>query len=105
LLKEKKEILERELSSQKAAFENFTRTLAEAREELASHVSRLDSLKEIVLDKPTRELLSASARYGLRHLFLMFLRSRQRMKKPLKVRFPRRRIHLLSSPGKTSNKR
>jgi len=59
-LKEKKDVLGRELSSQKAAFELYTRTLAEEREDLASHVSRLESLKEIVLDKPTRELLSAS---------------------------------------------
>ncbi len=58
LLKEKKEVLGRELSSQKAAFEISTRTLATVREEFASLVSRLDSLKEIILDKPTRELLS-----------------------------------------------
>jgi chromosome segregation protein len=66
LLKEKKDVLGRELSSQKAAFELNTRTLAETREDLASHVSRLDSLKEIVLDKPTRELLSASGTIRLK---------------------------------------
>jgi chromosome segregation protein len=66
MLKEKQEILGRELSSQRAAFENATRTLAEAREELASHVSRLDSLKEMVLDKPTRELLSANGTIQLK---------------------------------------
>ena len=65
LLKEKKEILGRELSSQKTRHEDFTRALAEAREELASYSSRLDSLKEIVLDKPTRELLEASGNVRL----------------------------------------
>ncbi len=66
LLKEKKDVLGRELSSQKAVFELNTKALAEAREDLASHVSRLDSLKEIVLDKPTRELLSASGTIRLK---------------------------------------
>jgi len=66
MLKEKREVLSQELSSQRAAFENATRNLAEAREELASHVSRLDSLKEMVLDKPTRELLSANGTIQLK---------------------------------------
>ncbi|MBI5633984.1 MAG: chromosome segregation protein SMC [Nitrospirae bacterium] len=65
LLKEKREIVGQELSSQKEKLENFTRTLAEAREELASFTSRMDSLKEIVLDKPTRELLAASGNVRL----------------------------------------
>ncbi|NJD57545.1 MAG: chromosome segregation protein SMC [Nitrospirae bacterium] len=65
-LKEKKEILGRELSLQKTVFENVSQNLAGIREELASHVSRLDSLKEIVLDKPTRELLSASGMIRLK---------------------------------------
>jgi chromosome segregation protein len=65
LLREKREIQGRELVSQKTRLENFTRMLAEAREELASHASRLDSLKEIVLDKPTRELLAASGNVRL----------------------------------------
>lgn len=65
-LKEKKEILGRELSLQKTAFENVSKNLAAIREELASHVSRLDSLMEIVLDKPTRELLSASGTIRLK---------------------------------------
>jgi len=65
LLKEKKEVVGQELSSQKAKLENITRTLAEAREEFASFSSRLDSLKEIVLDKPTRELLASSGNVRL----------------------------------------
>ncbi|MBI5847057.1 MAG: chromosome segregation protein SMC [Nitrospirae bacterium] len=65
LLKEKREIVGQELSSQKAKLENFTRTLGEAREEFASFSSRLDSLKEIVLDKPTRELLALSGNVRL----------------------------------------
>jgi len=65
MLKEKREIVGQELSSQKAILENFARTLAEAREEYASSSSRLDSLKEIVLDKPTRELLESSGNVRL----------------------------------------
>ncbi len=65
LLTEKKDVLERDLSSQKAKLETITGTLAEAREDLASFSSRLDSLKEIVLDKPTRELLASSGNVRL----------------------------------------
>ncbi len=65
MLKEKREIVGQEFASQKARLENFTRTLAEAREEFASFSSRLDSLKEIVLDKPTRELLASSGNVRL----------------------------------------
>ncbi len=65
MLKEKREMIGQELSSQKAKLEKITRTLAEAREEFASFSSRLDSLKEIVLDKPTRELLAASGNVRL----------------------------------------
>jgi chromosome segregation protein len=61
LLKEKKDVLATELLSAKGRVEVLTRSLAEAREELASFISRLDSLKEIVFDTPTRELLSAEA--------------------------------------------
>ena len=59
LLKEKKEVLAAELLSAKGRVELLTRSLADAREELASCISRLDSLREIVFDTPTRELLSS----------------------------------------------
>ena len=65
LLKEKREIVGQEIVSQKAKLEKITGTLAEAREELASFSSRMDSLKEIVLDKPTRELLASSGNVRL----------------------------------------
>jgi len=65
LLKEKREIVGQELFSQKTKLEEITRTLAEAREEFASFSSRMDSLKEIVLDKPTRELLASSGNVKL----------------------------------------
>ena len=58
LLNEKKGVLAQELSDSKIRLENLGKSLTEAREELASYASRLDSLKEIVFDKPTRELLS-----------------------------------------------
>jgi chromosome segregation protein len=61
LMKEKKEILTEELAGMKAGLETRTRSLAEAREELASCISRMDSLKEIVFDQPTRELIRGNA--------------------------------------------
>jgi chromosome segregation protein len=66
LLKEKKEILDGELCSEKTALESIVRKLAEAREELASNVSRLESLQEILLDKPTREHLAAGGMIRLK---------------------------------------
>jgi chromosome segregation protein len=65
LLKEKKDVLASELSSAKERVELLARSLAEAREELASFISRLDSLREIVFDTPTRELLSAETEITL----------------------------------------
>ncbi len=65
MLKEKREIVGQELASQKARLESISRDLAGAREEFASLASRLDSLKEIVLDKPTRELLASSGNVRL----------------------------------------
>lgn len=59
LLNEKKGVLARELSDSKLRLENLGKSLTGAREELASYASRLDSLKEIVFDKLTRELLSS----------------------------------------------
>lgn len=60
LLKEKRDALVRELASGKNSLENLMKELSAAREELASYTSRLDSLKEIVFDRPTRELLSST---------------------------------------------
>ncbi|MEW6107962.1 MAG: chromosome segregation protein SMC [Nitrospirota bacterium] len=60
LLNEKKGILLQELSDYKARLEGKIKALSEAREELASNLSRLDSLKEIVFDRPTRDLLSST---------------------------------------------
>jgi len=57
LMKEKKEILNEELSTTKARLGELVYDLSAAREELASCVSRMDSLKEIVFDQPTRELI------------------------------------------------
>jgi chromosome segregation protein len=60
LLEEKKEILIREQSEGKALLEERLKSHSIGREELASLTSRLDSLREIVFDRPTRELISAS---------------------------------------------
>jgi chromosome segregation protein len=60
LMKEKKEILNEELSSTKARLGELAHDLSAAREELASCISRMDSLKEIVFDQPTRELIRAN---------------------------------------------
>lgn len=65
LMKEKKEILTEELSTTKARLGELAQTLSEAREELASCISRMDSLKEIVFDQPTRELIKANANVRL----------------------------------------
>jgi chromosome segregation protein len=58
LLNAKKEIYIKELSSSRNRIEEIRQTLSFLREELASYKSRLESLREIVFDKPTRELLS-----------------------------------------------
>ena len=65
LMKEKKEILTEELSTTKSRLEGHAQTLSEAREELASCISRMDSLKEIVFDQSTRELIRANAEVRL----------------------------------------
>ncbi len=65
LMKEKKEILTEELSATKSRLEGHSQTLSDSREELASCISRMDSLKEIVFDQPTRELIKTSAEVGL----------------------------------------
>ncbi len=60
LMKEKKEILNEELSATKARLGELVQDLSAAREDLASCISRMDSLKEIVFDQPTRELIRAN---------------------------------------------
>ncbi|MBI5641533.1 MAG: chromosome segregation protein SMC [Nitrospirae bacterium] len=69
LLKEKKEVLLQELSGSKGKLDSLSQALAEAREELASYTSRLDSLREIIFDRPTMELISSGA--GVRLLASM----------------------------------
>jgi len=58
LLNEKKNIFMNEISMNKNKIEELRETLSRLREELASFTSRLDSLKEFVFDRPTREILS-----------------------------------------------
>jgi chromosome segregation protein len=65
LMREKKEILTEELSTTKSRLAELGRSLSEAREELASFISRMDSLKEIVFDQPTRELIRANVNIRL----------------------------------------
>jgi chromosome segregation protein len=65
LLKEKKEMLIREQADGKTRLEGLLKSHADAREELASSASRLDSLREIVFDRPTREAISQSCEVRL----------------------------------------
>jgi chromosome segregation protein len=60
LMKEKKSVLSQELDKNRARLENRTKLFSSAREEVASYMSRLESLEEIVFDRPTRELLSSN---------------------------------------------
>ncbi|MEJ2696603.1 MAG: chromosome segregation protein SMC [Candidatus Sulfobium sp.] len=64
LLEEKKAVLVSELSSGKEGLEELFRSLSDAREDLASHSSRLESLKEIVLDRPAGDLIPAEGLLG-----------------------------------------
>jgi chromosome segregation protein len=59
-LNEKKEVLIQELTDNKTRLGDLNKLLSEAREETASYISRIDSLKEMVFDRSTRELLSAN---------------------------------------------
>jgi chromosome segregation protein len=61
LLNEKKDIYRTEMSSLREKIENLRDEFSETKEELASNTSRLDSLKELILDAPTREILSEAA--------------------------------------------
>jgi chromosome segregation protein len=58
LLNGKKEILVNELSNSKEKIENIRENLSRLKEELASHTSRIDSLREIIFDRSAKELLS-----------------------------------------------
>lgn len=58
LLNEKKGIYISEISNVREKIELFRNNLSQAKEELASSISRLESLKELILDAPTREILS-----------------------------------------------
>ncbi len=65
MLREKKTVLLRELSEGRTKLESLTKLLAETREEAASNASRLDSLREIVFDSPSRELLLSGGQIRL----------------------------------------
>jgi chromosome segregation protein len=58
LLNEKKDTFIKELSTRRKKIEEIREALSGLREELASYKSRLESLSEIVFDRPTRDLLS-----------------------------------------------
>ncbi len=61
LLNEKRGIYEAELSSLRENIETLRNQTSETKEELASSISRLESLKELVLDAPAREMLAEAA--------------------------------------------
>lgn len=65
LLREKKDVLIHELSGARERVELLLKSLAATREEFASLNSRLDSLKEIVFDTPTRELLASTSEVNI----------------------------------------
>ena len=58
LLKEKKGIYIAELSSTREKIEHLRNQLSKTKEDLASNISRLESLRELIFDAPTREILS-----------------------------------------------
>lgn len=58
LLKEKKGIYIAEHSSTREKIERLRNQLSETKEDLASNISRLESLRELIFDAPTREILS-----------------------------------------------
>jgi chromosome segregation protein len=69
LLNEKKGIIMTEISSAKSRMENLRDTLSRLKEELASCISRTESLKEIISDGSARDLLSEEPRFN----FLAFI--------------------------------
>ncbi|KAF0145141.1 MAG: chromosome segregation protein [Nitrospirae bacterium] len=58
MLNEKKGLYISELSSAREKTENLRNQLSGTKEDIASNISRLESLKELILDAPTREILS-----------------------------------------------
>lgn len=64
-LNENKEKITRELSMGRNKIEEVRRTLSDFREELASYKTRLESLKEIVFDKPTRDFLAGKSSFSI----------------------------------------
>ena len=65
LLNAKKRVCVGELSGKREKIEEIRVTLASLREEYASYKSRMESLREIVFDRPTRELLSKASNFHL----------------------------------------
>ncbi|MEK7197777.1 MAG: chromosome segregation protein SMC, partial [Nitrospirota bacterium] len=58
MLNEKKGLYISELSSAREKIENLRNQLSGTKEDIASNISRLESLRELILDAPTREILS-----------------------------------------------
>ena len=65
LLNEKKGIKINEISSNKSRVENLRETLTRLKEGLASDISRIESLKEIIFDESIREFLSGDLNFSL----------------------------------------
>ncbi len=65
LLNERKEIIATEISASKNKVENLRDTLSKLKEELASHTSRAESLRELLFDDSTREFLSGDLNFNL----------------------------------------
>ncbi|MBM4128487.1 MAG: chromosome segregation protein SMC [Nitrospira sp.] len=65
LLSEKRDIMINELSDRRKRIDQIKGSLSGLKEELASYISRLDSLKEIVFDMPTRSLLTEGSEIPL----------------------------------------
>src|SRR3990170_1129647 len=65
LLNENKEIVTRELSASRNEIQETREALSGFRDELVSYKTRLESLREIVFDRPTRDLLAANTSSSL----------------------------------------
>ena len=65
LLNEKKGIIIKEISTFKGRIENLRETLSKLKEELASDTSRIESLRELLFDNSTKELLSGDLNFHL----------------------------------------
>ncbi len=64
-LNDKKEIYLKDLSNSRNRSEEIRQTLSSLREEIVSYKSRLESLREIVFDRPTRDLLSDGSDFSI----------------------------------------